>query len=86
MLIYRVWYLEYSYLRTGEREGSVLSVIDKTITGAGARLLLSYLSIFILLMHVIQTDSPLTSISEINKRLDAVGFFVKNRELVDQVY
>lgn len=37
-------------------------------------------------MHVIQTDSPLTSISEINKRLDAVGFFVKNRELVDQVY
>jgi DNA mismatch repair protein MutS len=49
---------------SGDRRGSLLSVIDRTITGAGARLLAS------------QLNAPLTDAARINERLDAVTFFV----------
>ena len=56
--------LEISRTLSGERRGSLLSVIDRTITGAGARLLASYLG------------APLTDPQAIEARLDTVGHFV----------
>src|SRR5579872_3830769 len=46
-------------LREGRREGSLLAVIDETVTPMGARLLADWLS------------NPLTNLAEINRRLDA---------------
>jgi DNA mismatch repair protein MutS len=56
--------LELVHTLSGDRRGSLLSVIDRTITGAGARLLAS------------QLNAPLTDAARINERLDAVTFFV----------
>jgi len=56
--------LEFTQTLNGERRGSLLSVIDSTVTGAGARLLAERLS------------APLTSPDAIQGRLDAVAFFV----------
>ena len=56
--------LELTQTLSGERAGSLLSVIDKTITGAGARQLAARLA------------APLTDIVDIDARLDAVQFFV----------
>ena len=56
--------LELTHTMTGDKRGSLLSVIDRTVTGAGARLLSSHLA------------APLTTPSQINARLDAVAFFV----------
>jgi DNA mismatch repair protein MutS len=47
--------------RTGEREGSLLSVMDSTKTAMGSRLLRSWLL------------EPLLDVAEINRRLDAVA-------------
>ena len=55
----------------GERQGSLLSVIDATVTGAGARALAADLL------------APLTDPAAINARLDAVGFFVAATRLRD---
>ncbi len=55
--------LELTRTLTGERRGSLLSVIDKTRTGAGARLLQARLS------------APLTDPAAIEARLDAVQMF-----------
>ena len=56
--------LELTRTLSGERQGSLLSVIDRTVTGAGARLLTSHLA------------SPLTDPGAVARRLDMVGFFV----------
>ncbi|MFV0627495.1 MAG: DNA mismatch repair protein MutS [Alphaproteobacteria bacterium] len=48
----------------GDKGASLLSVVDKTITGAGARLLASRIA------------NPLLSKDEINQRLDVVEFFM----------
>ncbi|MHA1536783.1 MAG: DNA mismatch repair protein MutS [Alphaproteobacteria bacterium] len=56
--------LELTRTLSGERQGSLLSVIDRTVTGAGARLLTRRLA------------SPLTDPGAIARRLDMVGFFV----------
>ena len=56
--------LELSVTLSGERRGSLLSVIDKTVTGAGARLLASRLA------------EPLTSPQRIGERLDMVEWFL----------
>ena len=56
--------LELTRTLSGERQGSLLSVIDRTVTGAGARLLTSRLA------------SPLTDPGAIARRLDMVGYFV----------
>ena len=57
--------LELTRTQTGERQGSLLSTIDRTVTGAGARLLAAHLS------------APLTDPEAIDRRLDAVGFFAE---------
>jgi DNA mismatch repair protein MutS len=65
----------------GERQGSLLSVIDQTCTPMGARLLKTNLLF------------PLQDMNRINDRLDSVTFFFKNsglrkkiRDLLTQVY
>ncbi len=59
--------LELTSTLAGERQGSLLSVIDRTLTGAGARLLASHLA------------APLTDLGEIEERLDLVQFFFDNQ-------
>ena len=54
----------------GSKKGSLLSVIDHTITGFGARLLSLYLS------------APLTNPDAINGRLEMVRFFVENEGIL----
>ncbi len=55
--------LELAVTLTGERRGSLLATIDRTVTGAGARLLAARLA------------APLTDPAAIEARLDAVAFF-----------
>ena len=61
--------LELSRTLTGEKSGSLLSVMDDTVTGAGARLLSRRLA------------APLTDVDQICNRLDAVQFFFDDNEL-----
>src|SRR6202008_1367377 len=61
--------LELSRTLSGERRGSLLDAIDRTETGAGARLLSARL------------NAPLTDVGAINARLDAVAFFVSENAL-----
>ena len=56
--------LELTESLSGDRRGSLLGVIDRTVTGAGARLLAAHLA------------APLTDPAAIHRRLDMVGFFV----------
>ena len=56
--------LELTQTLSGEKHGSLLSIMDRTVTGAGARLLAARLS------------APLTDSATINARFDAVAFFV----------
>jgi DNA mismatch repair protein MutS len=65
--------LELIRTLSGEKKGSLLSTIDKTITGAGARLLGSYLS------------APLTDPIRVNKRLDLVNYFLNAEALRKQL-
>src|SRR5262249_61359898 len=60
--------LELTHSLSGERRGSLLATIDRTLTGAGARLLAEHLA------------GPLTAPEQINARLDAVAFFVERPE------
>ena len=60
--------LELSSDRTQSPKHSLLGVIDQTQTSAGARLLASYLA------------SPITDISSINHRLDAIEFWIGHPE------
>ena len=65
--------LELTTTLSGERKGSLLSVIDRTITSGGGRLLAQTLS------------APLTDSSQINQRLDMVAWFAgnpKHRQMV----
>jgi DNA mismatch repair protein MutS len=61
--------LELTRTLAGERHGSLLDTIDRTMTGAGARLLASRLV------------APLMEMDAINRRLDAVDFMVKAEDL-----
>ncbi|MBX6369666.1 MAG: DNA mismatch repair protein MutS [Rhodospirillales bacterium] len=56
--------LELTQTLVGERRGSLLATIDRTVTGAGARLLAERLA------------APLTDTRAIADRLDAVQFFL----------
>ena len=58
--------LELTRKLSGEKEGSLLSVIDFTMTSAGARLLMSRLG------------QPLAQAASIDPRLDEIGFFVES--------
>src|SRR5437667_3740906 len=57
--------LELTVTLSAERRGSLLAAIDRTLTGAGARLLAEHLA------------GPLTIPAAIRARLDAVGLFVE---------
>ncbi|MBV8776701.1 MAG: DNA mismatch repair protein MutS, partial [Alphaproteobacteria bacterium] len=61
--------LELLQTLAGERRGSVLSVLDRTVTGAGCRLLADHLG------------APLTDPTAIAVRLDGVQFFVERADL-----
>ncbi len=61
--------LELTRTLSGAREGSLLSVVDLTVTPAGARLLAERLA------------APLTEPRSIAARLDAVEFFLERPEL-----
>ncbi|MCK9907599.1 DNA mismatch repair protein MutS [Microbacteriaceae bacterium K1510] len=58
--------LELTRTLGGERRGSLLDAIDRTVTSAGSRLLAQRLS------------APLTASAEIDRRLDAVAAFVND--------
>jgi DNA mismatch repair protein MutS len=60
-------------LRDGQREGSLLSVLDRTVTPMGARMLHDNLL------------APLTDIPTINARLDAVGELLADHALRGQM-
>lgn len=57
----------------GDKKNSLLGTIDRTITGAGARLLTYRLS------------NPSLDIAEINRRLDLVDFFINVPEIRNQL-
>ncbi|MEG9862319.1 MAG: DNA mismatch repair protein MutS [Parvularculales bacterium] len=61
--------LELTRTLEGQRRGSLLSVIDRTVTGAGSRLMADDLT------------APLMEAALINNRLEAVGFLVEEEEL-----
>nr|WP_184045132.1 DNA mismatch repair protein MutS [Roseospira visakhapatnamensis] len=65
--------LELTRTLTGERKGSLLAVIDRTVTGAGARLLERWLS------------APLTDPVAITARLDAVEALVEGAAARDRL-
>jgi DNA mismatch repair protein MutS len=65
--------LELFRTLAGERPGSLLSVIDRTVSAAGARMLGTRLAM------------PLTDVAEIARRLDAVSFFVSEPDLRGRV-
>jgi DNA mismatch repair protein MutS len=65
--------LELTRTQTGDSSGSLLSTIDKTVTGPGARLLAKRLS------------APLTDPVRINERLDAVQYFIERLSLTTEI-
>jgi DNA mismatch repair protein MutS len=61
--------LELTETLSGERRGSFLSVIDRTVTAAGARLIGARLA------------APLTDVKRISERQDAIALFAADAEL-----
>jgi DNA mismatch repair protein MutS len=64
-------------MRDGGREGTLLSVLDETVTSMGGRLLRQWLT------------TPLTTVSEIKRRQDAVAEFfahLEERETVRELF
>jgi len=61
--------LELVRSAAGEKQGSLLAAIDRTLTGAGARELAARLT------------SPLRDVARINARLDAVGYLIDQESL-----
>lgn len=65
--------LELLRTLSGERKGSLLDAIDRTRTGAGARLLQDMIS------------APLLDLEEINGRLDRIEFFIEKNMIRNDV-
>jgi DNA mismatch repair protein MutS len=63
--------LELTRSTSGEREGSLVAALDRTVTGAGARELAS------------RVASPLCDLRAIAQRLDAVAFLIERATLRD---
>lgn len=61
--------LELVRTLSGDRSGSLLKAIDRTVTGGGARLLAERLM------------SPLTDPARVNERLDSIGFLAEEPSL-----
>ncbi len=65
--------LELLRASSGDRRGSLLSAIDRTVTGAGSRELAARIA------------SPLTDVGAINRRVEVVDYMVGNLELREEV-
>jgi len=65
--------LELTRTLAGERQGSLIAAIDRTVTPPGARLLMERIA------------GPLTDPNEISNRHDSVAFFLANRSLRSEV-
>lgn len=65
--------LEITRTQTGERRGSLLASIDRTVTGAGARFLSARLS------------APATDLPTIHRWQDEVSFFVEQTRLREHI-
>ncbi len=65
--------LEIDRTQSGQRQGSLLSVIDRTVTGPGARRLADHLS------------RPLVDIDAIKARHEAVAWFVGDNKTRDKI-
>ncbi len=65
--------LELTQTLSGSRRGSLLSTIDMTVTGAGGRLLASWLT------------SPLTDLPAIHARQEAIGWFQQQSGLGERL-
>ncbi|OPB32492.1 DNA mismatch repair protein MutS [Bartonella sp. AR 15-3] len=65
--------LELIRTTSGQRDGSLLKAIDRTVTGGGSRLLVDRLI------------SPLTTPIAIDKRLDSIDFFLSNPPLAEAI-
>ena len=65
--------LELTRTQGGDKSGSLLSTIDRTLTGAGARLTSARLA------------SPLTDLDAINNRLDSIDRVVQNPAIRDDI-
>ena len=65
--------LEITTTMSGSRKDSLLDIMDKTITGAGARLLSNYVS------------RPLNNVQQIESRLMSVDFFVKQSDVREKM-
>ncbi|MCF6369381.1 DNA mismatch repair protein MutS [Rhizobium halophilum] len=61
--------LELTRTLSGDREGTLLKAIDRTVTGGGARLIAERLM------------SPLTDPAQINRRLDSIWFLLEEPSL-----
>lgn len=60
-------------LLEGPRGSTLISVLDRTVSGAGARLLANRLA------------NPLLDVKEINERLDVVDFFLQHQDVRENV-
>lgn len=65
--------LELTQTLSGEREGSLLRTIDRTVSGGGARLLAEWLT------------SPLVNAADITDRQDGVGFFITQERITQTI-
>jgi len=65
--------LELAKTLSGEREGALLSAINRTVTGGGARLLAERLL------------SPLTDPDKINARLDSVSWLIDDNAMAERL-
>ena len=65
--------LELVRTLSGDRNGSLLKAIDRTVTGGGARLLAERLM------------SPLTDPARVNERLESIGFLVEEPSLCNDL-
>lgn len=66
--------LELTRTLSGQRDGSLMKAIDRTVTGGGARLLSERLM------------APLTAPGSIEQRLDSVAFFLNEMRLTDAIH
>ena len=62
-----------SRAKDGKRQGSLINVIDKTVTAVGARTIKRWI------------EQPLQDINEINARLDAVELFIENKPVRESI-
>ena len=71
-------------MREGNIRGSLLSAIRRTVTKSGARLFADTICIHIM-SAILMLGSPITSIRDIDKRLDLVDTFVNDSHLLADI-